>query len=115
MTLNEFATMYRECLEQAYDANPGEFAYPRDDIPIIAARIIRAMRVKGPGSVCISNSPAFRLMAKRLGIKFGVKRIEDAFRATTCDNSYVDPFDDPAWVAKHKRGAPAFTIGQPAQ
>lgn len=83
MTRDEFLALYTECLTEAVNAKPEEFAYNAVYAPTVAAKMFVAMCERGPVSVNISGSPGFKRLAKRLGIKFTVKNIVAAFNGCT--------------------------------
>jgi hypothetical protein len=60
-----FKALYRECLTQAHAQFRSDYAWPSEQIPAVCERMFAAM-YKGSFN---HDSPAFRLLAKRLGIK----------------------------------------------
>ena len=80
MTKTEFKELYKQSLYKAFDRSPKQYIFARTRIPEVAAKMMSAFE---QGTANITNSQAFKILAKELNIKHTVKAITEFYK--NCD------------------------------
>jgi len=75
MTKQEFLDAYTQCLNDAVLQYPDEYAFPLNQTPVVAYRMMQAIERKSYNK----DSRALKTMSKRYGFKFTYQGINEFY------------------------------------